>query len=56
MLESNFNSRGQYDIPEGYEVPEISEEEKQRIIDEWYRPMTFEEIVEKYGFIVVEER
>ena len=34
MLESNFNSRCQYDIPEGYEVPEISEEEKNKIKEE----------------------
>ena len=54
MLESNFNSRGQYDIPEGYEVPEITVEEKQRIIDEWYRPLTAEELAAKYGFIIVE--
>lgn len=49
MLESNFNSRGQYDIPEGYEVPEISEEEKNKIKEEWCREVSFEEIVEKYG-------
>ena len=56
MLESNFNSKGQYDIPDGYEAQTISEEEKQRIIDEFYRPMTAEELAAKYGFIIVEER
>lgn len=44
----NFNEKGQFDIPEGYKELDISEKEKEAVIDLWTRKLSFEEILKLY--------